>query len=260
MRVCQAILVAAVVSSANTASLSVEEAGWTRMDLAPPPQLANALKGISSGKSGQGRSLRVDAAIHANEEEERGWDFKSIVRKIVSHKEGKVQQPILSILKETPEDVLKIEALQHLPRNVRKSHKNYRRVIRVDADVLKEWLKDRVTSFSAWKKLGLLKVREDQLDEVMDTKKIADYMTYMKILDDTEVAKWKKTGMAPLVSLQPTAAELTSRAIALGVYKRDDEYAKLVLGLGGIPENALKGHTNYRFYEDFKLALKGPER
>ncbi|KAE8956795.1 hypothetical protein PR003_g21710 [Phytophthora rubi] len=89
----------------------------------------------------------------------------------------------------------------------------------------------------------------------MDTEKFAEYLTYVKMFDDAAVAKWRLSGKAPLAHPEPTAAELTARAIALAINKREDEYAKLALGLDALSGNALKEHTNYRFYEYFKEAL-----
>ncbi|KAE8995095.1 hypothetical protein PR003_g17527 [Phytophthora rubi] len=88
----------------------------------------------------------------------------------------------------------------------------------------------------------------------MATEKFAAYLTYVKKFDDHSL----RLGTPPIVNPEPTAAELTARAIALAIHNRDDKYAKLALGIEAVP--ALTQHTNYRFYEEYKLVVEAMKK
>lgn len=53
----------------------------------------------------------------------------------------------------------------------------------------------------------------------MDSRHFADYLAYVKIYDDAVIARMKVGGKPPLVHPESTAAELTARAVALGINK-----------------------------------------
>ncbi|EGZ12951.1 hypothetical protein PHYSODRAFT_286521 [Phytophthora sojae] len=246
MRFSQAILVAVFTYLASAGTLSAAEAGETKKTLITGRELV------------AGRSLRVGTRVDTNDDEERAWiNLPSKVGKFFSRKAGKVQ---LTIPKDAPEEVLKKElVLNALPRKVRKPNGKYKHVKMTGQEkiaMFESWAKKDITSFDAWGKLGMRNVRENQLDAVMDSRHFADYLAYVKIYDDAVIARMKVGGKPPLVHPESTAAELTARAVALGINKREDAYAKLALGLGGLEGNALKQHTNYGFYEDYLRVLR----
>nr|AEK81120.1 Avh292 [Phytophthora sojae] len=226
MRFYQATLVALVAFLASSASLSAAKAA------------------VSSG-----RSLRVNSPVSPDDEDRAGGNLASLestVRNVASLKGGQ--------LSEASDDIVK--KLLGLSEKALKPHKKYKYIMWDGSAVWNAWLKRHVTSFEAWAKVGLGKTTEDQLLKVMKTEAFKNYVSYLKVFDDAAVTKWKATGQGPLVSADATAGELAARSMVLAATNRDDGYAKLALGLGGLTGIALKKHANYPFYEKYyKAAL-----
>ncbi|KAG2805448.1 hypothetical protein PC119_g11961 [Phytophthora cactorum] len=123
------------------------------------------------------------------------------------------------------------------------------------------WLKQSVTSYDAWKRLGVDRVRETMRKS---SDSYVAYKNYVNLIDDYIVDLKIKEGVKDenlprLTSNDASELELHEKTLIWEGMKRPEWYVKFSLELDGLKEAALKKAANYQHYKhylDAKNAVK----
>ncbi|KAG3016896.1 hypothetical protein PC128_g14525 [Phytophthora cactorum] len=143
---------------------------------------------------------------------------------------------------------------------VHKGHPNivFLEKLRSHADKYRErlWLKQGVTSYDAWIRLEVDRVRETMRRD-SDTYKA--YENYVNLIDDyiirLKTKGAKDTELPRMTRDDASELELYHKTLIWAAKERPEWYVKFSLGLDGMDETALKGAANYKHYKSYLGAV-----
>ncbi|EEY53913.1 secreted RxLR effector peptide protein, putative [Phytophthora infestans T30-4] len=218
-----------------------------------PPQVSLSFLPV------QRRSLRTDTTLDSEDNNEDSGE-----RSVWKH--VKVRWWLET--EKSDDFVRKALKLNGLDDTAMKAHKNYKYYAyfakKAEDYLFNKWLRNHVPTFEAWKSLNLGKItKADQLKEIANTKNFISYSRFVKQYDDNVVSTLNAGYNPPVVAVARGAseAEITARTMIMASARRDDDVAKVLLGLTkpGYPRrvldgNALTQHDEYKYYQLFKEA------
>jgi hypothetical protein len=247
MRLCRVLVVALAALLATTDALAASQRSTLGL---PELPLSGHLAGDGANKA---RSLRTDKA-----DEERGvWKHVKVRWWLETEKSD-----------EYVKKALKLNDLKGTLLTSNKNYKYYKYFVKKSEEYLRnKWLRNDLTTYQAWEKVGLKNFRSlDDLEKAKTTDAFQVYSRYVNEFDDN-VLYTLKAGYRPpalMVSRTAPAAEMRARTEIMAKADRSDYYAKLALGMTetGKPKTVLEGTvlTGHKDYKYFTFFLKEKAR
>ncbi|OWZ12026.1 Avirulence (Avh) protein, partial [Phytophthora megakarya] len=171
--------------------------------------------------------------------------------------------------KQTDEHVLKALKMNGLDEATMKLHGNYQYyeyfVKKALGYRINKWLRKDTTTWNVWKELGLNTqiVRRDEIKNIAHTHEFNIYARYVNDFDTYVVNTLNAGYNAPplIISRGASDAEMYARVQIMARAKRDEKYAKVLLGLTDpskrrtvtLQGNALKNHEDYQWFKLFQI-------
>ncbi|KAK1943328.1 hypothetical protein P3T76_004724 [Phytophthora citrophthora] len=207
----------------------------------------------ADSKLSSGRSLRIATGIGLEQDEERG-----LITKIRTALSKKAKVDAWAKADKSDDFVRKALKMDGVADNNLWATKNYPLYLRflekAEAKKIKDWVVSDVTTYNVWVKLGL-----GSVDDIKKAKSTAGFKTYEKFVnqyDDQWFALWKKSKKPAPVATATSPTEMNARMDILAAANRGDDYAKQVLGMANLKEEALVSHANFRYFEHYKRVVK----